>query len=274
MITANYDPRAALEFFKHGGKVKKIAQGATIFRENKRRSRILLQRDWMYLLLQGEVGLLAGNQLIRIVKPGEIFGEMAAISAGPRSATAVAKSACRVIGLDDRTFRTALKKKPSFALMLISLMIRRLRETIARLKAADALTGAQALEESAVFNPRLLASMASGMSDDPPVSYLRHQTILQEGQMGTRAYAVLEGRVAVSIGGTVIDRIGPGGVLGELAVLDGSARLASAVAEDNCRLLPINRNAFVELVKLKPELGVSLLTALAGRLRFLTARLK
>jgi CRP/FNR family transcriptional regulator, cyclic AMP receptor protein len=274
MITANYDPRAALEFFKYGGIVKKIARGTTIFKENKRRSRILLQRDWMYLLLAGEVGLLSGNHLIRIVKPGEIFGEMATISAGPRSATAVAKSACQLIGLDDRTFRTALKKKPAFALVLMSLMIQRLREAVARLKTADALTGDQALEESAVFNPKLLAELVGGLCDDTPVSFLRGQAILQEGQMGMRAYVVLEGRVAVSIGGAVIDHIGPGGVLGELAVLDGSARAASAVAEDNCRLQPINRQAFIELVKLQPELGVSLLTALARRLRFLTERLK
>jgi hypothetical protein len=46
------------------------------------------------------------------------------------------------------------------------------------------------------------------------------------------------------------------------------------VAEDNVSLQPISRNAFIALVKLDPELGAGLLTALAERLRYLTGRLK
>jgi CRP-like cAMP-binding protein len=274
MTATSYQPAVALEFFKAGGRVQNIAAGQTIFRENRRRRRVLLERDRMYLLLKGEVTLLAGSQPIGAVKAGEVFGEMAPISQAPRSATAVAKSACRVIALDERQFKKALTRKPGFALMLMGVMLARLRETLARLKAANALSGEDALEESAVFNRKLLGDMVRGLSDDPPVSYLRNQVILKEGQVGTRMYALLEGKVAVFIGGKLVDRVGPGGVLGELALLEGSPRLASAVAEDHAVLQPINRNAFIALVKLDPDLGVALLTALAQRLRFLTGRLK
>jgi CRP/FNR family cyclic AMP-dependent transcriptional regulator len=125
-----------------------------------------------------------------------------------------------------------------------------------------------------VFNPRLLAEVVRGLADDAPLSYLRNQVILEEGQLGTRMYAVLHGRVAITIGGEVVDRIGPGGVLGELALLDQAPRLASAVAEDNVTLQPINRNAFIALVKLHPEFGAALLATLAERLAYLTGRLK
>ena len=279
MNIPSYEPAAALEFFSAGGEVQTIPAGRTIFHENRLGRRLLLQRDKMYLLLKGRVSLLAGTHELRAVKSGEIFGEMAALANVPRSATAVAKTACRVIALDPRQFRKALAKKPAFALMLMRLMVTRLRETLARVKAANALSSEgpsedDALEESAVFNPKLLADTVRGLADDPPVSFLRNQVILEEGQLGTRMYVVLQGRVAVSIGGKVVDHIGPGGVLGELALLDQVPRVASAVAEDNVALQPISRNAFIALIKLDPELGAGMLTALAERLRYLTGRLK
>jgi CRP-like cAMP-binding protein len=274
MDIPSYDPAAALDFFKAGGEVENIPAGRTIFRENRRGQRLLLQRDKMYLLLNGRVSLVAGGQEIRAVKSGEVFGEIAALGNLPRSASAVAQTPCRVIALDPRQFRKALAQKPAFALMLMKVMMARLREAVARLKRKDLPPGEEPPREQPVFNPKLLADMVRGLCDDAPVSFLRNQVILEEGQVGTRMYAVLEGTVAVTIGGTLVDRIGPGGVLGELALLDQSPRLASAIAEDHVTLQPINRNAFIALVKLDPELGERLLAALAERLRYLTGRLK
>ncbi len=88
-----------------------------------------------------------------------------------------------------------------------------------------------------------------------------------------RMYAVLEGSVAVSIDDSVVERLGPGGVFGELALVEQAPRLASAVAETDCSLLPISRNAFLTLVKTNPEFAASLLRALAERLKLLTSRL-
>lgn len=273
MDIPSYEPGAALDFFKAGGEVETIPAGRTIFRED-RRSRALFASDKMYLLLKGRVSLTAGAVEIRAVKAGEIFGEIAALARTPRSATAVAKTPCRVIALDGKQFRKALAKMPAFALMLMKVMVLRLREAVARAKAAGALGGEHPPLEAPVFNPTSLAEMVRGLCDDSPVSFLRNQVILEEGQVGTRMYAVLEGRVAVSINGAVVDRIGPGGVLGELALIDQSPRLASAVAEDNVTLQPINRNAFIALIKLDPDLGAALLGALAERLHYLTGRLK
>ncbi|HEY7240528.1 MAG TPA: cyclic nucleotide-binding domain-containing protein [Burkholderiales bacterium] len=273
MDIPSYEPAAALDFFKAGGEIETMPAGRTIFRENRRGLRFL-QRDKMYLLLKGRVSLTAGGQEIRAVKAGEIFGEMAALAHAPRCATAVAKTPCRMITLDSRQFHKALARKPGFALMLIKVMATRLREAVARAKAQGVLRGGEAPEEPPVFNPKALADMVRGLCDDAPVTFMRNQVILEENQVGTRMYAVLEGRVAVTIDGTVVDRIGPGGVLGELALIDQSPRLASALAEDNVTLQPINRNAFIALIKLEPELGAALLAALAERLRYLTGRLK
>jgi len=269
-----YSPAVALEFFKAAGTPEKVPQGSTFFAENQRARPFFFMRDKMYLLLDGEVELVARRKSIGRVKKGQIFGEMASITHAPRSASALAKTACRVIALDDRQFRSGLQKKPAFALMLMSIMIGRLRETIARLAEQTTLRGAAVLKQAAVFDPRRLAELAEGLSRDEPVFYDRGKTIVQEGQTGLRMYAVLEGKVAVSIGGGVVERLGPGGVFGELALIEQSPRLASVVAETDCSLLPINRTAFLLLVKTSPEFAESLLGSLAARLRLLTSKLK
>ena len=270
----HYDPAVALEFFKSAGKSERVAQGATLFAENEKGNRLLLQRDKMYLLLEGEVSLNAGKQAIGTVGKGEIFGEMASISQSPRSATAVAKTACRVIALDDKQFRYALGRKPQFAPMLMSIMIARLRETIGKLYARNALSGDGPWKESAAFERKLLDALVSSLSDDPPVFYDRGKSVIKEGQTGILMYVVVEGRVTVSIGGSVVERLGPGGVFGEMALVDPSPRLASAVAETDCSLLPVNRSAFLAMVGSSPDFAVSMLASLSERLRLLNSRLK
>ena len=270
-----YSPAVALDFFKSAGKPEKVAPGSAFFAENDKARPFLFMRDRMYLLLEGDVDLVARKKIIGTVGKGQIFGEMASITHAPRSASAMAKTACRVIALDDKQFRKGLQTKPAFALMLMSIMIGRLRETIARLAEQTTLRGDAVMKESVVFDPKRLAQLAEGLSSDEPVYYDRGKTVVQEGQTGLRMYAVLEGRVAVSIlGGGVVERLGPGGVFGELALIEQAPRLASVVAETDCQLLPINRNAFLLLVKTSPDFAESLLGALAERLRLLTARLK
>ena len=228
---ATYDPAVALDFFKSAGKPATIAEGEKIFSENER-AIPLIRRHKMYLLLKGEVGLVTGRKIIGRVRAGEIFGEMAIISDAPRSASAVAKSACRVIALDDNEFETALKKKPEFALMLISVMIYRLRTTVAELKGRTEMSPEAELKASAAFEPAVLSKLIEGLADDPPIFFRQGATIVAEGQKGTRMYAVAEGTVAISIGGRVVERLGPGGVFGEAALLHPSGtRMADAVAE-------------------------------------------
>jgi CRP/FNR family transcriptional regulator, cyclic AMP receptor protein len=266
-----YKPAVALDFFKHGGKPERIAAGETIFSEGKKG---LLFRDKMYLLISGEVDLVVKRKSLVTLKAGEIFGELAAIDGAPRTASAVAKTNCKVIGLDEKQFYAALRKKPAFALMLMSVMIMRLRDTITRLAAAGDMSEKEATKESITFKPKMLEDLVRGLADDPPVFFLQGAQIMQAGQTGLRMYAIVEGRVTVTIGGRVVERLGPGGVFGEAALVDQSTRLASAVAETDCSLLAISRQAFMALVKVSPEFADAMLGSLAERMRFLTARMQ
>ena len=130
------------------------------------------------------------------------------------------------------------------------------------------------LKESSAFDPKHVPALVSGLSDEPVVYYDRNRTIVEAGQAGVRMYVVTEGRVLVKIGERVVERLGPGGVFGEAALVDKTPRLATAVAETDCALLPVTRNGFVGLVKMSPGFAEKILSSLAERLRFLTTRLQ
>ena len=261
-----YNPAIARDFFATAGKEEQIAAGTKLFTENEKASRILLKRDKMYLLLEGQVGLTAKGKPVGSVKVGEIFGEMAAISESPRSATAVAHTDCRVLSVDDKQLNAGLQSKPEFALMLMSIMINRLRGMISRLLGTPA-AAADAAKETRVFDKAMLSTLAKGLGEQGTVRYDRGKVIMVQGQAGAFMYVVLEGRVAITLRGTVVERVGPGGVFGEMALVDQGARTANANAEADCVLLAINRQIFLNLVKADPTFGVSLLTAIAERVR-------
>jgi CRP/FNR family transcriptional regulator, cyclic AMP receptor protein len=258
-----YLPGIARAFFESVGKEESVASGTVFFAENEKASRILLKRDKMYLLVEGQVALTAKGKPLGAVKVGHIFGEMAAISDSPRSATAVAKSDCRVLSLDDKQFIAALQKKPEFALMMLGTMIVRLREMLSRVSGIPSASE----KESRVFDKKLLASLHAGLGEQNVVRYEKGKVIMVAGQTGALMYVVLEGRVAISIRGAVIERVGPGGVFGEMALVDQSPRAANAAAETDCALLAINRPVFLNLVKSEPTFGISLLSSMAERLR-------
>jgi CRP/FNR family transcriptional regulator, cyclic AMP receptor protein len=265
-----YVPAVARSFFESAGREETIAAGTVLFSENEKASRFFLQRAKMYYLLEGEIELVAKGKPVGPPKVGEIFGEMAAISDAPRSATAIAKTACRVISLDDKDFPVALSKKPEFALMMLGMMILRLRAMIARLSGSPS---AAEIKESHVFDKALLGTMVQGLGEQAIVRYDKGKVIMVAGQAGALMYVVTEGRVAISIGEAVVDRVGPGGIFGEMALIDQSPRAANAVAESDCALLAMNRNVFLNLVKSEPAFGIALLSAMAERLRNTAAAL-
>lgn len=259
-----YDPDIARTCFESLGKAESVAQGVPFFAENQ-------TSDKMYLLLEGEVSLSRSNKVIDIVKAGEIFGEMAAITGQPRSASAVARSACRVISLDGKQFVQAVQKAPEFVLMLMGIMINRLRLTDAMLGMTRSLPDWAGKNDSRVFEKKLVDELVSALRSRPPQRYPASRVIMKEGDTGVFTYLVLQGRVAISIQSTVVEKIGPGGLFGEMALVDQSPRAATATAEAECLLLAINRDDFLNLVKTKPAFAVSLLKAIAERLRYMTS---
>jgi len=265
-----YDPAVALEFFRSAGKPQRFAKGATVFSEN-RVGIPLLMPTRVYLLVEGEVGLFAGEEHVASIHAGEVFGEMAALGGTARSATAHAMFDCEVIGLDDAQFRSALRKRPGFALMLMSVMASRLRDNLGRLGGAPSAGGAP--RDAAALDPQMLADLGEVVGAAARFRYPAGKLIMREGERGVALYAVLEGRVEIRIGETAVEKVGPGGVFGEMSLVDREPRLASAVAETDCVLLAMSRHMFLTLVKQSPKFGAAMLKAVSERAAFIASRL-
>jgi CRP/FNR family cyclic AMP-dependent transcriptional regulator len=272
--SALYQPAVALDFFKTGGKAERFAQGQTIHVEEGGHTGMVPEPSRMYLLLEGEVALSVRKKPIAAIGKGQIFGEMATISQLPHSATAVAQTDCEVISLDEKQFQAAAAKAPDFALMLMNIIIARLLETVATLSKGGALSDKDRWNRAAVFDARVLADLRRQFDDKAPVSHPAKKVIMKEGDKGMFAYVVLEGVVAISIEGKIVEKVGPGGIFGELALVNQKPRVATATADTECSLLQINRNELMELVKTRPGFTMSLLRALAHRLRFMISKYK
>jgi CRP-like cAMP-binding protein len=225
----------------------------------------------MYFLLDGEVELTVNKTRVGVVRKGEIFGEMALITRMPRTATATAKSDCRLITLDNDQLQAALRAAPEFGLLLMSIMITRLRDSIASLDAGGMLAGAETLKDSAVFDKKLLDRLVDELDDSARMRYAAGKVIMQEGQAGVLMYVVLQGSVEIAIHNSIVGRIGPGGMFGEMALITRAERVASAIAKTDCVLLAINRNVFLDLVGVNPKFAVSLLGAVGNRARFVAS---
>jgi CRP/FNR family transcriptional regulator, cyclic AMP receptor protein len=259
-----YDPAVTRMCFEALGTPESVAAGQTFFVENQ-------ASDRMYLLIEGDVSLLRGKKPLDVIRPGEIFGEMAVISRLPRSATATARTACRALSLDARQFEKAIQRTPEFALMLMSILINRLRLTVTMLSVTKSLPHWREAGGSRIFDQKVLDALIAGLSEHPLQHFPLNKVVMREGEGGVFMYVVIKGRIAISIKSTVVERVGPGGLFGEMALIDQSPRAASATAETDCTVLAVNRNDLLSLVKAKPEFGVFLLKAIADRLRNMTA---
>jgi len=110
-----------LDLFQYYEKIEEFESGDVIFEKGK-------PGEWMYVILKGEVEILLKGNPISHVGPGEIFGEMALIDAGARSATAVASGDCRLVSVSEDQFLAMVKKTPEFALYVMRILVSRLRK--------------------------------------------------------------------------------------------------------------------------------------------------
>ena len=92
--------------------------------------------------------------------------------------------------------------------------------------------------------------------------------LTREGEPGDEFFIVADGHVAIEQGGRAIRTLGPGDYLGEVALVFGGTRTATATVIDDARLLVLGAEAFTAMLRRDPRLEDRILTTVSERMRY------
>jgi CRP-like cAMP-binding protein len=108
--------------------------------------------------------------------------------------------------------------------------------------------------------------------DDRPLSLEDGQVLFREGEAGEHMYIVRSGELELRAGRRRLEVVGPGGLVGEMALIDPAPRSATAVARGTCSVAAVNADTFDELVRRVPRLALEVMRIMTRRLRRTTGR--
>jgi len=116
-----------VNMFRHQIDLQTIPAGQALFREGE-------LGDFMYVIMSGTADIMVHDRVVETASAGTIVGEMAIIDDGPRSATVIAKSDCKILPIERERFNFLVQQKPEFAQYVMRVLADRLRRTDAILK--------------------------------------------------------------------------------------------------------------------------------------------
>ena len=121
------------------------------------------------------------------------------------------------------------------------------------------------------------------MPSDPDfLNLFRHETnivrlapgeaLFTEGDSGACMYIVRSGAVRVSTGTTELEQLGPGSILGEMALIEETLRSATVTAVSECDIAVIDHRRFLFLVQQTPFFAIRMMRLMSRRLRAMNER--
>lgn len=127
-------------------------------------------------------------------------------------------------------------------------------------------------DENEVINPGFLFrhGEAQNFITVPP-----GQPVFRAGDTGGVMYVLLEGTADVLVGGSTVEKAGPGALFGEMGLIDQTEkRSATVIATSPCKLVPVDLDRFHQLVRRTPQFASYVMKIIVARLRRMNARLQ
>jgi len=100
-----------------------------------------------------------------------------------------------------------------------------------------------------------------------PAQFKAGEVVFAEGDERDKMYVIGSGAVEILRDGHVVETLAPGGMVGEIALIDGAPRPATARAKPACDVAPITEKSFLFLVHETPFFAIAVMRTLAERLR-------
>ncbi len=101
-----------------------------------------------------------------------------------------------------------------------------------------------------------------------PVWYLKPgETIFKEDEAAKELYIIQSGKVEIQVGNRLLDTLEANDIFGEMALIDGAPRSATATAKTDVVLVPMSKKEFLSLVTKAPTFALDVMGMLARRLR-------
>ena len=115
---------------------------------------------------------------------------------------------------------------------------------------------------------------ATNISDQVEIVSLHPgEFLFREGDPGDALYIVNSGLLRIVSGSTVYETVKPGGIVGEMAIVEhGLRRSASVIAGTRAELTRIDMNQFLARVTNTPDFSLQVMRVMARRLRVMNRR--
>jgi len=93
------------------------------------------------------------------------------------------------------------------------------------------------------------------------------EKIFSRGDPADFMFVIVEGAVDVIRNGHLVSRLEAGDILGEMGLIEKSDRSADAIANTDCKLVPVNEQYFNIMVQQTPYFALQVMRILSARLR-------
>jgi len=229
--------------------------------------------DALYVIQQGHVKIVldepdGSERILNQIGPGIGIGQITVISGDPRTAGMVALEPTDIYVLHREDILSILQSLPED-------LVPQLREIAARL----ALGYLDILKRIPIFSALSHEALIEIAGRLEPVACEAGETLFYEGDEGDALYIIEQGRVKITkldASGTelVLNEIGAGETVGELALIDRAPRSATVAAIAPTRLLRLGREDFLEEIRNYPEIALDIMRLFSQRIRFASSYLE
>jgi len=251
-------------------KPMRAAAGTTIFNQGDPGSGMLVVVSGN---LTVRVKTPAGNEeTVRKMGPGDVLGELSFFDAKPRSATVIAKDGAELFAFTREAMRTLRRGQPRVAAAIYRGILKdiafRLRD-LAEKSTEGMVPWRNATDESSVKaatgTPLTAAQLAKvpmlakyGPDDLEMFSKLcsyrkfaANEGLMEQGKRGGACWLMVTGEVVATTNtqATPLATLGPGALVGQLALIDGTVRSATVTAKVPSSAIEIRGPGFQQLMK-------------------------